>query len=124
MGLYQLIRQPAQGKAIRGTLQAFDENPITEEQIVLASYPALENAERAIPTGQYRVVVTLSPKFGTIMPLLTNVPGRSGIRIHGGTKPEHSHGCILITRRAAYQDLVQRLVNEQNRNEPIYLNVA
>jgi hypothetical protein len=25
-----------------------------------------------------------------------NVPNRSGIRIHRGTKPEHSTGCILV----------------------------
>ena len=43
------------------------------------------------------MVLTMSPKFGVVLPLLENVPGRSGIRIHTGTKPEHSKGCILVT---------------------------
>ena len=124
MGLYKLTRQRPDGNAVRGALIAYDENPLTGEQTTLETFHALENAKCLIPTGRYRIAVTLSPKFGTLMPLLVNVPGRSGIRIHGGTKPEHSHGCILITRRAEYQNLVQNLINEQNRCEPIYIDIV
>jgi hypothetical protein len=44
----------------------------------------------------YHVAVTRSPKFKRLLPIVQNVPNRSGIRIHRGTKPEHSTGCILV----------------------------
>ena len=44
----------------------------------------------------YHVAVTQSPKFKRLLPIVQNVPQRSGIRIHRGTKPEHSTGCILV----------------------------
>ena len=44
----------------------------------------------------YHVAVTQSPKFKRLLPIVQNVPNRSGIRFHRGTKPEHSTGCILV----------------------------
>ena len=38
----------------------------------------------AIPTGRYRVDLTKSKKFGRVLPLLYNVKGFEGIRIHRG----------------------------------------
>ena len=133
MGLYKLIRQPAgpsakhpndSPRAIRGQLFAYDINCITEaEENVQLLASTLENTEYVIPSGLYKIAVTVSPKFGTLMPLLLQVHGRSGIRIHYGTKPGHSLGCILITNRTAYQALVLRLIEEQETGEPIYLNI-
>lgn len=50
----------------------------------------------AIPAGEYTVIVTHSPTFKRALPLLLNVPGFAGVRIHGGNKPEHTRGCILV----------------------------
>ena len=56
----------------------------------------------AIPAGDYPLVVSFSPKFQTMLPLVMNVPGRSGIRIHAGNRahldPAQSDttGCILV----------------------------
>ena len=44
----------------------------------------------------YHVCVTQSPKFKRLLPIVQNVPQRSGIRFHRGSKPEHSTGCILV----------------------------
>lgn len=52
--------------------------------------------ETAIPAGTYNVVVTKSAAFKRELPLLLNVPGFSGIRIHSGNTAEHSKGCILV----------------------------
>ena len=57
---------------------------------------SLENADFLIPAGTYEVELTWSPKFKKLLPILLDVPEREGIRIHMGTKPEHSQGCILV----------------------------
>jgi hypothetical protein len=56
----------------------------------------LENADFIIPAGTYIVKRTWSPKFKKFLPEVLDVPERSGIRIHRGTIPEHSKGCILL----------------------------
>ena len=86
-----LTRTPPQGKAVRGTMtfevdlwhQAFKSS-------------TLENADYLIPAGTYDLESTWSPRFKKFMPEVMNVPDRTGIRIHCGTKPEHSTGCILV----------------------------
>lgn len=37
-----------------------------------------------IPKGKYKVIVTTSTRFGKRLPLLLDVPGFKGIRIHAG----------------------------------------
>lgn len=49
-----------------------------------------------IPAGEYRVVLYQSPHFGRRMPLLENVPGRSGIEIHWGNFVSDFKGCIGV----------------------------
>ena len=56
----------------------------------------LERVGYQIPALCYHVAVTMSPKFKRLLPIVQNVPQRSGIRIHRGTRPEHSTGCILV----------------------------
>lgn len=49
----------------------------------------------AIPFGIYKVLVTMSPKFKKLLPILLRVPGFYGIRIHAGNTVKDSQGCIL-----------------------------
>ena len=49
----------------------------------------------AIPTGEYIVRMTYSPRFRTMLPELLNVKGFKGIRIHSGNHHLHTEGCIL-----------------------------
>lgn len=51
--------------------------------------------ETAIPYGTYQVVLTMSPKFKRVLPLLLDVKHFTGIRIHRGNTAKDSHGCIL-----------------------------
>lgn len=50
--------------------------------------------ETAIPKGEYLITMTYSPKYKRNMPLVNNVKGFDGIRLHSLNKPEDSEGCI------------------------------
>ena len=52
--------------------------------------------ETAIPAGLYRVRLTMSQRFGRIMPQIMDVPGFAGIRMHGGNGPKDTLGCPLV----------------------------
>jgi hypothetical protein len=74
--------------------------------------PHLLNAEDVsankgcIPAGRYRVLLTVSPRARTgglwtpwpdsILPLIEDVPGFEGIRIHAGNTASNTEGCILV----------------------------
>lgn len=49
----------------------------------------------AIPFGTYEVDVTMSARFGIELPILINVPGFDGIRIHPGNTAANTDGCLL-----------------------------
>ena len=49
----------------------------------------------AIPQGIYRIVVTQSARFHRALPLLLDVPGFTGVRIHAGNTNADTDGCIL-----------------------------
>ena len=82
----KLIRNAPQGSAITGRL------------VIDGRYfcNTLERVGYQIPALCYPVRVTHSPKFKRLLPIVQNVPARTGIRFHRGTKPEHSTGCILV----------------------------
>lgn len=52
--------------------------------------------QTAIPSGEYEVIVNVSPRFKRKLPRLLNVPGFEGILIHRGNSPEDTAGCILV----------------------------
>ena len=92
-----LIRKQIQGKAVTGIMAFLMHNRDFEmEQFEI---PSLENADFLIPEGIYPVERTWSPKFKKFLPEILEVPDRTGIRIHRGTLPEHSKGCVLTDMR-------------------------
>ena len=53
-------------------------------------------SKTAIPYGTYNVSVYFWPKFRKNYPLLHDVPGFTGILIHGGSTAKDSAGCLLL----------------------------
>lgn len=92
----RLERAPSQHGATIGELTvdgAFE--CYTVEDVVR---PVKIKGETAIPAGTYNVVITPSQRFKRDLPLLENVPGFDGIRIHPGNSSADTEGCILPGR--------------------------
>lgn len=63
--------------------------------------------ETAIPAGTYPVTITMSARFGKMLPAVSNVPNFTGVRIHSGNTTDHTSGCVLVaTTRGHHDDLV------------------
>lgn len=88
----------------------------------------------AIPRGVYEVEMTYSAKFRRVLPLLCDVPRRSGVRIHKGNLPSHTQGCILVgenTQKGKVlnstvweQQICRMLQDAQDRGEIIQIEIV
>ena len=121
MAYYKLIRLPADGKAVRGRLYQVTESRF--EEVLTPICDTMENAAYLIPALIYGIGVTQSPKFKRLLPIVRQVPGRTGIRFHRGTRPEHSKGCILVPP-SMEQELTSRWLAEQTSHEEIRLEIC
>ena len=127
MEYYKLIRQPADGKAVRGTIyqteHRYSGSAGEYKEYLTPICDTLENADHLVPALIYKVAVTMSLKFKRLLPVLEQVPGRSGIRIHRGSRPEHSKGCILVSP-ADEQELTARFLAEQRSHEECRIDIC
>ena len=121
----QLQRTRRKGKAIVGKMTIpFSHFPVAEDEQD-ATVATLENADYIIPAGTYHLVRTFSPKFKKQLPLLEDVPDREGIRIHRGSIPEHSKGCILVDMRgSALLDIVFNRINTFYEDEEVSICIT
>ena len=89
---------------------------------------------QAIPGGTYRVQITYSPRFHRMLPLIEDVPGREGIRIHPGNTAADTTGCLLpgmergenIVRRSreAFALLFESLAKTQAMGAPAFIVIS
>ena len=92
----QMTRTRKSGNAVCGKMVLpFSSRPVYDRDEKDITIDTLENALYLIPAGTYPLKRTYSHKFKKMLPLVDEVPDRSGIRIHRGSIPEHSQGCIL-----------------------------
>lgn len=83
------------GEYFCDTLEDVDRN-LTSEMSITEIKNKKVYGKTAVPTGLYTILYTYSPKYKRLMPLVDNVKGFSGIRIHSGNTAEDSLGCILL----------------------------
>ena len=84
------------------------------------AFYTLENLDFLIPDGTYTLIVTNSPRFKKELPLVVGVSGRTGIRVHRGSMPEHSKGCILLDSDKS----VSVLTSFVKSNEKVLLQIS
>ena len=122
----QLTRTSKTGNAVRGSIVLpFTQYPCSDREEKDITIKTLENADFIIPAGTYTLKRTYSYKFKKILPILEDVPDREGIRIHRGTKPEHSQGCILTDMFGqSTLDIMLNRLNEFYNEEEIVLSVV
>ena len=114
------------GKFQCNTLEDFDrglKSTMSESQIKGIK---IQN-QTAIPLGTYKVILSYSPRFNRVLPLILNVKGFKGVRIHSGNNEEHTEGCILVGQsieknylvksRLAYLKLHSKLVKASKSQE-------
>ena len=90
--------------------------------------------ETAIPTGLYSVDITYSPRFKRPLPLLVNVKGFVGIRIHPGNDAGDTEGCILVgmdrersrigRSRLAFEALFAKIQLASLNHDPVELRIV
>ena len=90
--------------------------------------------QTAFPAGRYSMCLTMSARFGCVLPLLRDVPGFSGIRIHTGNVIDDTDGCILVGRRAsgmkiaesriAFRKLMATLERAYVSDNPIVIQIS
>ena len=107
----------------RGLTQSMTEQQIGSKKVY---------GETAIPTGTYRIIISYSNKFKKQMPLLLNVPGFAGIRIHSGNTEKDSLGCILVGKNKAVGKVLESrdtysklfsILQETNKKETIKITI-
>lgn len=107
----------------RGLTQSMTEQQIGSKKVY---------GETAIPTGTYRIIINYSNKFKKQMPLLLNVPGFAGIRIHSGNTEKDSLGCILVGKNKAVGKVLESrdtysklfsILQEANKKETIKITI-
>jgi len=78
------------------------------------------DSQTAIPYGTYKVLLTMSPKFTRLLPLVLDVPGFTGIRIHRGNTAEDSSGCILVGENKEKGKVINSTDHEMRLVEKIF----
>lgn len=68
-----------------------------------------------IPYGIYNITITYSSKFKRNLPLVNNVKGFSGIRIHSGNTPTDTSGCIL----PGFNKVKGKVINSKDTTEKL-----
>ena len=120
--------------SINGVFECFTLEDVVREVVGESAADWKIAGETAIPAGRYQVIVNHSAHFGRDLPLLLNVPGFEGIRIHAGNDDKDTEGCILVGKRIlgeaiadsrdAFVPLFQTIIEALANGEDVWLEVG
>ena len=105
----------------RGLDSSMTESEILEKKV---------KGQTAIPTGHYVINITYSPKYKRMMPLLLDVKGFSGIRIHSGNTAKDTEGCLIVGKNKKVgmvlesRDTYKRLFKMMEGQEEITIDIT
>lgn len=90
--------------------------------------------ETCIPYGKYEIKITMSGRFKRDLPILLNVKGYEGIRIHTGNTDADTHGCLLpcssvskdkgIGSTIAFNQLFEKIKSELKSSKRVFINIT
>ena len=95
----------------------------------------LENDEKKIESGRYKVTITQSKRFSRPLPLINDVKGRSGIRIHPANYPHQLEGCLapglvialgdagVLESRTAFKKVYDLIDDALFKGDDVWLDV-
>lgn len=86
----RLVRDPSADDCTIGKLS------IDDQFFCYTLEPDGDGPHPDIPLGTYRIIINKSTRFKRMLPLIVDVPGRLGIRIHPGNDAGDTEGCILL----------------------------
>lgn len=75
-------------------------------------------SQTAIPKGVYKLVISYSPRFKRLLPLLLDVPFFEGIRIHAGNSSKDTSGCILV---GTVKDVEKDWISNSKSTEKLFI---
>lgn len=119
------------GKFFADTLEDTDRG-LTQKMSLSTLLQKKIHSKTAIPTGRYQIVWTYSNHFGKSMPLLMNVPGYAGVRIHSGNSAKDTEGCILvgkndkigwISQSREYISKLYPIIEAACKKEKVYITI-
>ena len=130
---YTIGRMSLNGEYFCDTLEDTDRglsNSMQESEILAKKV----KGQTAIPTGKYDVILTFSPRFKRVLPLLLSVKGYEGVRIHAGNTNKDTEGCLLVgenkakgqvlNSRATLEKLMSVLLDCEKRKEKISITIV
>ena len=126
---YTIGKLYVDGKYFSDVLEDVDrglDSSMTESEILKKKV----KGQTAIPTGHYAINITYSPKYKRIMPLLLDVKGFSGIRIHSGNSSKDTEGCLLVGKNKKVgmvlesRDTYQRLFKMMEGQKDITIDIT
>lgn len=132
-----LVREPSGDSCTHGKLYVngvFECFTLEDKDRKLESGGEKIYGQTAIPRGSYEIIINFSQRFKRDLPLLLNVAGFSGVRIHAGNTSEDTEGCILVgssrgdqrvnNSRVAFGKLFDQLDEAYATHDAITLEVA
>lgn len=132
----EVIRETFESEYTEGKMYLNEEyfcDTLEDTVRILNEYEDKIFGKTAIPMGRYLVELTYSLKFNKVLPEVIGVPYFEGIRIHNGSFPENTEGCILVGEK--YKDgmltnskkTLSKLMNILNKavkdGEDIFLSI-